>query len=234
LRAILKSVMLTTLNPDDDGGAGWFGFSLPYKLSQGYKQTAVNAPTATRRAIDASLTLQQFDERFSRSTYSSTSPNFFVSASEICDVPLVPVDSTDGNKKAVNAAVVQGDTVAQIATKMRTFWLGNRITGDNSLERPYSYIYPRVTTKSNTYTVHIKVQCLKKLAMDKDQNIWKEGRDQVLGEFRGSYEIERYLDPDTAGFYKNGDVKQPSTETDPEAILAPYRYRVISSKQFGQ
>jgi len=234
MRAVLKSVMLTTLNPNDDGGAGWFGFSLPFKLSQGYKLTANAAPTATRRAIDASLTLQQFDERFSRSTYSSTSPNFFVSASEICDVPLVPVDSTDGNKNAVNAGVVHGDTVAQIATKMRTFWLGNKITGDNSLERPYSYIYPRVTTKSNTYTVHVKVQCLKKLAMDKDQNIWKEGRDQILGEFRGSYEIERYLDPDTAGFYKNGDVKQPSTETDPEAILAPYRYRVISSKQFGQ
>jgi hypothetical protein len=234
MRAILKAVMLTTLNPDDDGGSGWFGFSLPYKLSQGYKQTAVTSPTATRRAIDASLTLQQFDERFSRASFTSTSPNFFVSASEICDVPLVPVDSTDGNKNAVNAGVVQGDTVAQIATKMNAFWTSNKLTGDNGLERPYSYIYPRITTKSNTYTVHVKVQSLKKIATDKDQNIWKEGRDQVLGEYRGSYEIERYLDPDTAAFYKHGDIKQPSTETDPEAILAPYRYRVISSKQFGQ
>ena len=38
------------------------------------------------------------------------------------------------------------------------------LTGDNSRERIYATIYPRLTTKSNTYTVHMRVQNSRKSA----------------------------------------------------------------------
>ena len=61
----------------------------------------------------------------------------------------------------------------------------------------------------------------------------KDKRDQVLGEFRGAFVIERYLDANSAGFYLQGDPSKPSDETNPNAVLGPYRFRVVSSKQFG-
>lgn len=49
------------------------------------------------------------------------------------------------------------------------------LTGDNSRERPYATIYPRLTTKSNTYTVHMCVQPLKKVKSG-PADIWTEAR----------------------------------------------------------
>ncbi len=60
---------------------------------------------------------------------------------------------------------------------------------------PTTQLEGRLTTRSNSYTVHVRVQILKKITTDPQQNIWKEGTDVVLGEWRGAYEIERYLDP---------------------------------------
>ena len=138
--------------------------------------------------------------------------------------------------------------MSSIDTQLAAFWnanglvdhsatavTGHFLTGDNNLERPYSLIYPRVTTKSNTYTIHVRVQSLKKIASDPDQGIFNDGRDQVLGEFRGSFVVERYLDPNTAGFYKDGQkVTGTAAETDPLTTLGPYKFRVVSTKQFGQ
>jgi hypothetical protein len=45
---------------------------------------------------------------------------------------------------------------------MAAFWNGNRLTGDNLREKPYVDLYSRVTTKSNVFNVHIRVQSLKK------------------------------------------------------------------------
>jgi hypothetical protein len=64
------------------------------------------------------------------------------------------------------------------------------------------------------------VQVLKKLTHDPDQNIWKEGTDVVLGEWRGSSEIERYLDPAAPA---------PAAGT----ALGPYKFRVVSSHAFS-
>ncbi len=52
---------------------------------------------------------------------------------------------------------------------MRKFWdngstTGNTVTGDNLREKPYADLYPRLTTKSNTYTVHFRVQNAQKVA----------------------------------------------------------------------
>ena len=103
------------------------------------------------------------------------------------------------------------------------FWTQNGLTGDNMRERPYAHIYPRLTTRSNVYTVHMRCQVLKK-APNTPQGEWVEGRDQVLGEYRGSTTIERYIDPNDPDL-KNYDATSQSAEP-------YYRFRVVSSKQF--
>ncbi len=126
-----------------------------------------------------------------------------MSESEICTVPLVP--------QGVSTSALDG------------FWNGSsgagRLTGDNLRELPYAQLYGRLTTRSNSYTVHVRVQVLQKLAGDPNQNVWNEGVDLVQGEWRGSYEIERYLDP---------------AATAPAAgkPLGPYKYRIVSSRRF--
>jgi hypothetical protein len=105
---------------------------------------------------------------------------------------------------------------------------GHRLTGDNSLERIYATVYPRLTTKSNTFTVYARVQSLKKVSGG-DPAVWIEGRDVVTGEYRGYQTIERYVDPnDTVNpipDYANPLVNTP--------ISNFYKTRVLATKQFA-
>ena len=237
------------------------GIRLPAnpQLSQSYKLPGSNGnptdPTGgigngggagicVRRNIDLDNTIRQIDYlRFGLPGAGNSINKPFITASEICDVPLIPADlPTVGSAAAYNiASQIQGATPSGYDAILASFWygggsgptFGHRLTGDNSLERPYSMIYPRLTTKSNTYTVHVRVQTLKK-STTTPVNVFKDGQDQVVGEFRGSYVIERYLDPATAGFYLNGNPSAPMNTTDRGAQLGPYKFRIISSKQFGQ
>jgi uncharacterized protein (TIGR02600 family) len=219
LRAVLASTMITAINPTQKTSDG-------KRVIENFKNGASRSEGAlTRRQIDADHTLRQFDElRFKAGVNKP-----FISASEICDIPLIPKDVSG----AVNIGITNSTPAPTFDSALGTFWESHRLTGDNSLERPYTLIYPRVTTRSNSYTVHVRVQTLKKAPADLQQASFRDGRDQVLGEFRGSFVIERYLDANTAGFYVNGDLAKPSDETNPAAVLGPYRFRVVSSKQFG-
>ena len=264
LRAVMQSVKITALNPTEmDNSQGANGGSNSAMLSACYKEggsfgnsnngTHANAGVAgtwpigvgisVRRNIDLDSTLKQMDVL----RFQLNKP--FISASEICDIPLIPGDqSTVGLSVPYNiGARIKSAAPGGYDAILSDFWygdpgntnnstsspprFGHRLTGDNSLERPYSMIYPRLTTKSNTYTVHVRVQTLKK-APTTPANVFKNGQDQVIGEFRGSFVIERYLDPATAGFYLSGTI--PAAVNTPGAQLGPYKFRVISSKQFGQ
>ncbi len=79
--------------------------------------------------------------------------DIYHSASEICEIPLVPKDPA-------------GTTQAG----MKTFWDDYLLTGDNSKERPYANVYPLLTTKSNTFTVHCRVQTLQNRTGDRRTN----------------------------------------------------------------
>jgi uncharacterized protein (TIGR02600 family) len=212
LRAVLKPVMITALNPT----AASNRFMRDYKNGG----SGINNGQKSRWEIDLDATLKQFDDRFVKATHTAANPNFFVSASEICDIPLVPL-----------GAGVTGSSIA-------TFWGNNKLTGDNSLERPYSHIYPRVTTKSNVFTVHVRAQSLKKSANDADQNKWKENRDQVTGEFRGSFVIEKYYDPNEANIMLNAANSIQNDASDANvaagAAVRGTRWRMVGTKQFGQ
>jgi len=170
-----------------------------------YKNTA--STTLFRFAIDRNQTLQGFDTRFTAATpkglyNGGVGP--FRSASEICDMYLVP----------------QG----ALFSTMANFWSQYPLTGDNAREFPYGHIYERVTTKSNVYTIHMCVQVLRK-SNRTDPSQWVEGLDNVASEYRGSSMVERYVDP--------SDTTLPDFASDPTKTLdAYYKFRIINSKKF--
>lgn len=156
-----------------------------------------------RRPIDPIETLAQFDERFNKG-------EVFRSATQICEMPLVR----------------QGETRQQYETN--TIMPLNLITGDNTLERPYTNLYAKLTTRSNTFTVHVRAQVLQQAA---GQNAdawekWSETRDQMLSEFRGSSIVERYIDA--------GDSSIPDFAKETERVADDfYKFRIVATKKFS-
>ena len=149
--------------------------------------------------IDVDKTLAQFEERFAKG-------GVFLSASEICDVHLVP----------------QGVTGA---AKMPDFWATRRLTGDNVRERPYASIYPRVTTRSNTFRVHFISQVITK-ARSTGPDVIGEA-DRVVGEHRGSALIQRYLDP------ARRDLPDFAAGFTGDTLDTYHQFRVIEVKKAG-
>lgn len=168
------------------------------------RMRTAHANVSTRREIDVDETLKAFDTKFA-------GKDIFRSASQICEIFLVP----------------KGETLSSVQSG--SFWESQALTGDNSREAPYGHIYPRVTTKSNTFEVHYKVQILKKRT-GSNQATWEEGKDKVVGEYRGSTILERYIDPN--------DSRLPDFITtalnDPNGVIDKYyRFRVVSTKNFN-
>jgi len=190
--------------------------AIPNSTSMTYKLTNTNPDGRyTLNPDEQTGTLRGFQMRFNAG-------DIFHSASEICGISLVPqylVGTTTpppGNPTY--------DT-------MGTWWDTYQLTGDNVREQPYGHIYPRITTKSNTYTVHVMTQSLKKNNLTPVDE-FNEDRDQVTGEYRGSFIIERYLDPNADSLVK-ADGKTAASETDPDGMVGPYKFRIVSSKRFA-
>ena len=148
-------------------------------------------------------TLRQFEEKFAAN-------DLFKSASEICDIFLVPEGSSWTDDNAARAA-----------------WYGDdfALVGDNVRERPYANLLGRVTTKSNTFTVYYTVQALKNpITVSQDQ--WDETRGVVLSEFRGSTTLERYIDPNSS---ITDYAKTPAAQN----LDNYYNWRIIQNSQFA-
>ncbi len=155
--------------------------------------------TQLRHDIDLNRTLEHFENRLK-----DPARGLFRSTSEICEMDLYP--------RGLNVA------------DWDRFWNTDYAqTGDNMRERPYAHIYPRLTTRSNVYTVHMRCQVLKKVPGTKHGD-FVEGQDKVLGEYRGSTTIERFIDPNDPDL-KNYDATSQSAEP-------YYRFRIVGSKQF--
>ena len=148
--------------------------------------------------------LADFEARFSAG-------DIFRSASEVCTIRLVPSGQTLSN--------------------LNTWWGARRLTGDNLREAPYNALYSRVTTKSNPFTVHYRVQALKQPPRaGRNWAEWEEARDQVVGEYRGSTTIERFLDPNAQNI---PDYTQVNLSGNYDPIDKFYRWKVLSQKQFA-
>lgn len=152
--------------------------------------------------VDVEKTLAQFEERFAQG-------RAFISPSEICDIHLVPKDAPG----------------IQDHTQMEAFWRAHRLTGDNTRERPYAGLYPRVTTRSNTFRVHFIAQTIKK-ARSSGPDTMGDG-DKISGEHRGSTLIERHLDPTQAGL--------PDFATNPagQTLDHYHEFRILQTQRFG-
>ena len=156
-----------------------------------------------RRPIDMAQTLKQADDRFAAG-------KAFRSASQISELHLVR----------------KGESLSEYLSG--NIWPKNLVTGENTREKPYTDLYARLTTKSNSYTVHLRVQVLKKSASASpaDDAVWKEGTDQVVSEFRGATLLERYLDS-SASMPDFAAIGSATSSVDDF-----YKFRVISTKRF--
>ena len=183
---------------------------IPKSAANQYKASAVL--TNSRLPLDFSETngsLRQFKEKFD-------SGEIFRSATEICDIYLVPTGKT-----WTTNAQAQAD------------WYGNdfAMVGDNVRERPYADIYNKITTKSNTFTVHSHAQILQKTKarMASDPTIFDTGAgDKVVAAERGATTFERYLDPADPRIV----AKDPASAT-ATSLEEFYRTRIVNTSIFN-
>ncbi len=236
--------------------------------SEGYTEDGTNY----RCDIDEATTLSYLEKRWSAGPTSTdlalrnVQDQVFRSPSQICELDLYPKpnnsldvtlvssnsDDTGQSYPATTTTTTVADNKWGYPGKAGTFWDKYRLTGDNVRERPYARLYSRLTTKSNTFTVHLRVQTLQKRANDPNQDTWDEDKDLVTGEYRGSALIERYLDPSDRRFNPNDPTttkqqdlinpndyaglptSHPANNPDADLLEAAYKFRVVSTKQFGQ
>jgi hypothetical protein len=179
-----------------------------------------------RYLVDRDETLKGFKAFFD--TYTSGSPDlgFFKSASQICERFFYPKGQPYNHS---TVTYTSGDS------SIKAWWATCSVTGDNVREKPYSDLYSRITTKSNTYTVHYRVQSLRQRPYTGAAGgeaayykTWDESRDQVLSEYRGHTTIERFLDPQDERFYK-----VTGYNPDKDSLEKAYRFRVIYNKRFS-
>lgn len=219
VHAALKSTVLSAISPNSVGGITPAGYN--NVGGNNYKEGTVHNREIYYQ-VNRSETLKGFTRRFALG-------DVFRSASEICEIFLVPQRRTSANYNA-DAKPSPG-----VYGEMVEWWNGVEgavdafePTGDNSREAPYNHLYPRLTTKSNTYTVHFRVQTLKK-ARSSDPARWEESRDSVQSEYRGSASLERYLDPQDAEL----EAAVGASPTDAQSWDRYYRFRVIERKTFA-
>ena len=247
LRGVLKSVDMAAV-PDNAMASYKNGFRY-------YTYMGTNGATnyySYYYPIHLNQTLAKFDAKFA-------SNGFFRAGAEICSMWLYPALAPNNGTTAANvsstyatnpATAVVSDTGTNL-TNIRNWWYANPgttrkgLTGANVRARPYMGIYANITTKSNTYQIHYRVQTLKQTATahPSDWSTWEDPAaggitDKVIGESRGSAVIERYIDPSdpnipdfAANFVSSGGGSGASV-ANTNTMDAYYRFRVFNAKQF--
>jgi len=167
-QAVLDSVRVTAL-PDTN----------PY-----WKQLGPNAEaTNYRYRIDGERTAGLVEnERFAKNQP-------FITASEICEVLMVP--EAENTTNSINPAPTNFSAAASIdATEVETWWQTHGLgTADNLRERPYAFLYPRLTTKSDTFSVHLRVQKHRNSPNSDPETFDSTLGDAIQGAYRGSFII---------------------------------------------
>ena len=223
LRGVLGSGMVTAV--EDSKAPFYKKYNTRYALNATYRTFLQNTGHwAFRYPIHIEETLKQFDQRFSNG-------DIFRSPAEICSIWLYPGrQPTATAPENPSIALVNWDPASN---NIKSWWYDNpggtrkSITGDNIRERPYSTLYPRLTTKSNTYTVHHRVQTLQK-APGGSATVWDESKDKVGAEYRGSALVERYIDPSDPNI---PDFTLPANAD--KSMDGFYRFRILQTKRFA-
>ena len=219
LHGLLKSLYLLTVPNKVDRG--------------GHIEAPTGVSTIFRHKVDRYRTIDLAIHDFLDKN------TFFRSATQICDIDLFPLFRSNEE----NTPDIQAEPDLTKINLRTQFWEGKdpnnsyTMTGDNMRERPYTYIYPRLTTKSNVYTVHVWSQAITKNSSGNAEH-WKkfdEDRDRIVGEYRGSTTIERFLDPSDSALvdYKGTGTPYDATNERSESLDSYYRFRILNSKQFS-
>ena len=130
-----------------------------------------------RHFIDTEATLRLWETMRGRKP--------FLTAAEICSLPLVP----------------EGYSGELSSEALAAWWQRHRLTGDNSRERPYARLLPHFTARSNVFRVHFIAESIK----GSGHHTYHPERDRITSQRRGSCRIQRQLDtcdpsiPDFAG-----------------------------------
>jgi hypothetical protein len=172
--------------------------AIPDNQSKIYLGTDPNTPVPNMRStVDVAETLRQFDQRFGNN-------DIFHSATEVCSLFMVP----------------QGSTLSDVKNLASGYWSTHRLTGDNSREKPYAELYPKLTTQSDTYRVHVRAQILPK------SDALPAGKSDFvpLAEYRGSRLIERYIDPQ--------DPRFSTVNPDTDNLNELYQFRILETSLF--
>jgi uncharacterized protein (TIGR02600 family) len=176
--------------------------------------------------------LQQFEDRFDQlPSVPAGARGLFRTASQICEIHLIP-KKLNGDSGSVTATggdgIVDENTPAHSVAEMQDFWMERRLTGDNTRERPYANLYGKITTQSNTFRVHYRVQAIRK-ARSSAPEVFERDKDNVLTDFRGSSLIERRIDP---ADIRIPDYAASATPLDLPSLEEFYRFRVLEVKRF--
>jgi hypothetical protein len=179
-----------------------------------------------RSVIVEEDTMSQIRARFKRGK------NAFKSATEICEVHLVPQEYSD-RAKIKSGSIGSFTPKAELSTgrvpemEGGEYWRKHSLVGDNSRERPYTNIQTRLTTKSNTFLVHYRAQVIIQARRENDSEYeeWRPSTDSVQAEYRGSSSVERYVDP-------NAEMRDFAV-TGSASIDEFYRFRVINPRRFA-
>lgn len=176
--------------------------ALNNSLARNYKAHDIvkgEANNQTRYPIDVGQTLDLFDKKI------FDAGDIFRSTAQICQMWLVPEGQTSSNAEA--------------------FWNDKLLTSDTGREAPYNDLYSRVTTKSNTFTVHWRAQVIRK-SPGGTPGVWDETKDRVAADLRGSTLIERYLDPNAT------TVPDYATDAAAKPLSHYYKWRVVNESFF--
>jgi uncharacterized protein (TIGR02600 family) len=206
MHALLKSARITVM---PEGLVGELGYSATLKSGNTFDTQAPNY--RTRFPVNTVETLDLIRARAEGTDGSNK--RVYLTNAEICSVDLVPEGFSKGN--------------------LASFWADKRTTGDNSREAPYSTLLPRLTAKSNTFTVHVTAQALQ---TNENNGGWREGRGKIASEWRGSFAIERYIDPNDSRFDPASPDYAGAAATNflsGQISVEPfYKFRVLDQKRF--
>ena len=240
MHALMKGEFITAIPRNDDvNNAKEFFSSSSSQWSSSGDQfwDEQNQRKFWHRPINVSETLKQFEEKFNNT---ATGPNhdaqrfrgLFRTASQICEIHLIPDVSKGwslgGEQQTPLTNISNGNTRQDV---MDDFWQKHSPTGDNTRERPYSNLYARVTTRSNTFRVHMRAQVIRK-SRSSDPATFDAVKDAVVGDYRGSTLIERYIDPNDPELLNN-DYGAASNPLSLPPLDTFYRFRTLESKRFS-
>lgn len=243
LRGVLKSIDITAIADKDAGNYKYYG------AGRNIPNAPPNLPTNNyfyRYPVHLDQTLRQFSAKFSTN-------GFFRSGAEICTMWLYPAVAPNGASPAyaANPSIPLVTDAPGSNDNIMNWWYANPgttrkgVTGANMRARPYAGIYGNITTKSNTYQIHYRVQTLKQnpnAHASDNYAAWIDPTaggftDKILGDIRGSAVIERYVDPGNTGlpdFAGEVAAKGAGALSNPANIIdSYYQYRILNSRTFN-